>query len=219
MDETQRLQTLLPDALRHSVTIAQALDVKPPLIQTQLLKKRGFEIQIDFLQWQCFDPAQRDLLFWHEVARIQNRAIVPNKPDLMMLGAGLGNGFTRYSHAECAVAFWLFVSRRVGGLSALSATSWRTEPQESNCRRPVCDRAGNAVWLRLFHRLRPFAQRTHKRWQSKLHTTPNEYDMQRVKNVLEIFARHHNGCADTGSTDTDDRTRHSRPPLSLKTQS
>lgn len=74
--EFQRLQSLLPVELQPEVAIVRAKKAKPALISTKKVNTRRFTIQIDLTWWQELNSQQRDLLFWHEVARIQNRTVV-----------------------------------------------------------------------------------------------------------------------------------------------
>jgi len=49
--------------------------VNPPLIRCEEIGNDQVEIQIDLVKWDQLAMDQRNLLFWHEVARIQNDTI------------------------------------------------------------------------------------------------------------------------------------------------
>ncbi len=73
--EIQRLKTLLPDELKSQVAIVRTVEVNPLLIRTEKVGKNRSAIQIDLIQWQELNVDQRNLLFWHEVARVQNQTV------------------------------------------------------------------------------------------------------------------------------------------------
>ncbi len=80
IDEVQRLDGLLPldwaSQMRLSnIKIVRSPDVNPALITTARIGKQQFAIQVDWVSWGRLPTHQRDLLFWHEVARIQHRTV------------------------------------------------------------------------------------------------------------------------------------------------
>jgi Protein of unknown function (DUF3318) len=89
LDEMQRLHRLLPIELQSCVEIIPVAEVNPALISTQRVSQDQFMIQIDPIRWQNLELEQRDLLLWHEVARIQNRAIAPSNWELPVIAVGL----------------------------------------------------------------------------------------------------------------------------------
>jgi Protein of unknown function (DUF3318) len=88
-DEIQRLHRLLPMELQSCVEVVQVAEVNPALISTQGVNQDQFMIQIDLIRWQSLALGQRDLLLWHEVARIQNRAIAQSSWELPVIAVGL----------------------------------------------------------------------------------------------------------------------------------
>ncbi len=88
--EIQRLKSLIPVDLQSKIVVARSNRTRPALITSEKLGNQQFAIAIDFIQWEQFSPQQRDLLFWHEVARIQNRAIPSFPWELAVLTAALG---------------------------------------------------------------------------------------------------------------------------------
>jgi hypothetical protein len=89
ISEIQRLDELLPLELRSQVAITQSPEIDPPLISTVRINKHQFEIQIDFVCWYEIKPDQRNLLFWHEIARIQHRAIPRSTWEIPIMATGL----------------------------------------------------------------------------------------------------------------------------------
>lgn len=87
--ELWRLSNLLPDDLRSRVVIVQSKRVDPSLITTEKVDKNQFSIQIDLISWQQLNVGQRDLLFWHEAARIQNKTIKKFLWEMPVIGVGL----------------------------------------------------------------------------------------------------------------------------------
>jgi len=90
--EIQRLSHLLPIDLLQQVSIIKSRETNSPLIATEITKKKQFAIKIDFGQWQKIKANQRDLLFWHELARIEGKTLqIHTKAEVtvMLVGAGL----------------------------------------------------------------------------------------------------------------------------------
>jgi len=90
LSELRRLKTLLPPELKSWVTIEASTSVNPPLVTSEEIGKDQVEIQIDLAKWDQFALDQRNLLFWHEVARIQNDTIPKDGWEMAALAIGLG---------------------------------------------------------------------------------------------------------------------------------
>ncbi|MEM9137663.1 MAG: DUF3318 domain-containing protein [Cyanobacteria bacterium P01_F01_bin.42] len=90
MSELRRLRTLLPPELQSWVTVESATSVNPPIITSEDLGGDQVEIQIDLAKWERFAKDQRNLLLWHEVARIQNDTIPRDGWEMAALAIGLG---------------------------------------------------------------------------------------------------------------------------------
>lgn len=90
LSELRRLKSLLPPELKSWVTIEAATSVNPPLITSEEIGKDQVEIQVDLAKWDQFALDQRNLLFWHEVARIQNDTIPKDGWEMAALAIGLG---------------------------------------------------------------------------------------------------------------------------------
>lgn len=90
MSELRRLKGLLPPELQSWVTVEGTTDVNPSLIRCEEIGKDQVEIQIDLVKWDNLAIDQRNLLFWHEVARIQNDTIPKDGWEMAALAIGLG---------------------------------------------------------------------------------------------------------------------------------
>jgi len=90
MSELRRLRTLLPPELQSWVSVEGTTAVNPPLIVCEEIGKDQVEIQIDMVKWEQLATDQRNLLFWHEVARIQNDSIPKDGWEMAALAIGLG---------------------------------------------------------------------------------------------------------------------------------
>ncbi len=90
MSELRRLKTLLPPELQSWVTIETTTAVNPPLITCEEIGRDEVEIQIDMPKWDQLAIDQRNLLFWHEVARVQTDTIPKDGWEMAALAIGLG---------------------------------------------------------------------------------------------------------------------------------
>ncbi|HIK28925.1 MAG: DUF3318 domain-containing protein [Oscillatoriaceae bacterium SKW80] len=90
MNELRRLKGLLPPELQSWVMVEKTTEVNPLLIRCEEIGKDQVEIQIDLVRWEQLALDQRNLLFWHEVARIQNDTIPKEGWEMAALAIGLG---------------------------------------------------------------------------------------------------------------------------------
>jgi hypothetical protein len=90
MNELRRLKSLLPPELQSWVMVEGTTEVNPTLIRSEEIGKDEIEIQIDLPKWENLALDQRNLLFWHEVARIQNDTIPREGWEMAALAIGLG---------------------------------------------------------------------------------------------------------------------------------
>lgn len=90
MNELRRLKGLLPPELQSWVMVEGSTDVNPQLIRSEEIGNDEVEIQIDLAKWDQLAIDQRNLLFWHEVARIQNDTIAKDGWEMAALAIGLG---------------------------------------------------------------------------------------------------------------------------------
>jgi len=90
MSELQRLKSLLPPENESWVFVEAAAAIDPPLIILEEIGRDEVEIQIDLDEWDNFAIDHRNLLFWHEVGKIQNDAIPRDGWEMAALAIGLG---------------------------------------------------------------------------------------------------------------------------------
>jgi len=90
MSELQRLKSLLPPENESWVFNEAAAAIDPPLITLEEIGRDEVEIQIDLDEWDNFAIDHRNLLFWHEVGKIQNDTIPRDGWEMAALAIGLG---------------------------------------------------------------------------------------------------------------------------------
>ncbi|AFZ49562.1 DUF3318 domain-containing protein [Dactylococcopsis salina] len=90
MNELRRLKTLLPPELQSWVIVEATTEVNPPIIRSEEIGRDEVEIQIDLGKWENLSLDQRNLMFWHEVARIQDDTIPKEGWEMAALAIGLG---------------------------------------------------------------------------------------------------------------------------------
>lgn len=86
--EIQRLITLLPEAVRSHISILPSPGTDCDLITTTREQSLTYHIQINFNSWQLLSRDRRNLLFWHEVARIQGQGVRASSRELVVLCIG-----------------------------------------------------------------------------------------------------------------------------------
>lgn len=124
MSELRRLKGLLPPELQSWVTVEGTTDVNPPLVRCEEIGKDQVEIQIDLVKWDTLAIDQRNLLFWHEVARIQNDTIPRDGWEMAALAIGLGGAVGELwvqdglllllAMALCGVSGWRLYQKNAG---------------------------------------------------------------------------------------------------------
>lgn len=124
LSELRRLKSLLPPELKSWVTIEASTAVNPPLITCEEIGKDQVEIQVDLAKWDQLALDQRNLLFWHEVARVQNDTIPRDGWEMAALAIGLGgavgelwvqDGLLLFlALALCGVSGWRLYQRNNG---------------------------------------------------------------------------------------------------------
>lgn len=132
MSEIRRLKSLLPPELQSWVTVEKTLEVNPLLIRSEEIGKDQVEIQIDLARWEQLAMDQRNLLFWHEVARIQNDTIPRDGWEMAALAIGLGGAVGELwvqdglllllALALCGVSGWRLYQKNNGDKSLKEAT-------------------------------------------------------------------------------------------------
>jgi hypothetical protein len=72
------------------VFVEAAASIDPPLIAIEEIGRDEIEIQVDLETWDALAIDHRNLLFWHEVGRIQNDAVPRDGWEMAALAIGLG---------------------------------------------------------------------------------------------------------------------------------
>jgi hypothetical protein len=80
----------LPPENESWVFVEAAAAIDPPLITLEEIGRDEVEIQIDLDEWDNFAIDHRNLLFWHEVGKIQNDTIPRDGWEMAALAIGLG---------------------------------------------------------------------------------------------------------------------------------
>jgi hypothetical protein len=88
--EIRRLQELIPPELQAWVKVLNADGVRPPLITCEEAGGDEVVILVDMVRWERLTEDQRNLLLWHEVARIQNDTVPKDGWEIAALAIGLG---------------------------------------------------------------------------------------------------------------------------------
>jgi hypothetical protein len=124
MSELRRLKGLLPPELQSWVTVEGTVEVNPPLIRCEEISRDQVEIQIDLVKWDELAMDQRNLLFWHEVARVQNDTIPKDGWEMAALAIGLGGAVGELwvqdglllvlALALCSVSGWRLYQKNSG---------------------------------------------------------------------------------------------------------
>ena len=132
MNELRRLRTLLPPELQSWVTVEATTAVTPPLITCEELGQDQVEVQVDLVRWENLSKDQRNLLFWHQVARIQNDTIPRDGWEMAALAIGLGGAvgelwvqdglLLMLALALCGISGWRLYKRNNSQQSLETAT-------------------------------------------------------------------------------------------------
>ncbi len=89
MKEISRLRSLIPAHLQDLVKIDRVAPPELELLRTKRVTRSQYAIAIDWQRWQYLNVDLRNLLFWHELARIKNGAIVSLRATYITIVAGL----------------------------------------------------------------------------------------------------------------------------------
>jgi Protein of unknown function (DUF3318) len=88
--EIERLRRLIPGRLQDVIDVTSSVGVQSQSIFVQRLEHHCCQIQIDSIRWHCLDIDMRNLLFWHEVARIDNGSVRSDRSEYIAISIGLG---------------------------------------------------------------------------------------------------------------------------------
>jgi Protein of unknown function (DUF3318) len=137
--EIERLKLLIPSDLQDTIDLNISTEARSQLIQVHRTKDRRCQIQIDLRTWQLLDLDLRNLLFWHEVARIQNASIESNRLAYLTIAAGLGIALIDLLAQNSSIGL-LVASLLIAGLSGFRLYQ-QTIGEQSLQRLTTADRA------------------------------------------------------------------------------
>jgi hypothetical protein len=87
--ELKRLRRLVPERLQDDIEIEPSTQIKRRLMTVQIVPGGRDRIQIDLIEWSSLNIDIRNLLFWHEIARIEAGAIGSDRSAYVSIFAGL----------------------------------------------------------------------------------------------------------------------------------
>jgi hypothetical protein len=90
LGELQRLEALLPEELKNWVDVTVTGAFKSELVTCVELGGDRVAIELDLPQWLQLSLDERNLLFWHQVARIQSNSLPREGWEKSALLIGLG---------------------------------------------------------------------------------------------------------------------------------
>jgi len=186
--EIQRLKALLPDELKSQVAIVRTVEVNPSLIRTEKVGKKRSAIQIDLIQWQELNVDQRNLLFWHEVARVQNQTVSRFPWEAVVLGVGLGASLLELVSQNILL---LSIALTVAGLAGYQLYQ-RNRGERSLKEATAADQGAISLAARFGYSLPQAYNSLDSALRTLMEQTPNKAQTNRYKvrlQVLEMCAR------------------------------
>ncbi|MBL1210417.1 DUF3318 domain-containing protein [Geminocystis sp. GBBB08] len=185
MNELRRLKTLLPPELQSWVMIEASTEVNPPLIRTEELGKDEIEIQIDLVKWENLAIDQRNLMFWHEVARIQNDSIPREGWEMAALAIGLGGAV-----GELWVQDGLLLLLALGLCGISGYRLWQKNNGEKNLKEAIeADEKANIIATRFGYSLKNAYQSLGSAFKTLIEQTPNRSQRKKYEERLQALRR------------------------------
>ncbi|WP_017294843.1 DUF3318 domain-containing protein [Geminocystis herdmanii] len=185
MNELRRLKTLLPPELQSWVMIEASTEVNPPLIRTEELGKDEIEIQIDLTKWENLAIDQRNLMFWHEVARVQNDTIPREGWEMAALAIGLGGAV-----GELWVQDGLLLLLALGLCSISGYRLWQKNNGEKNLRDAIeADEKAIIIATRFGYSMKNAYQSLGSAFKTLIEQTPNRSQRKKYEERLQALRR------------------------------
>lgn len=185
MNELRRLKTLLPPELQSWVMIEASTEVNPTLIRTEELGKDEVEIQIDLAKWENFAIDQRNLLFWHEVARIQNDSIPKEGWEMAALAIGLGGAVGELWVQD---GLLLVLALALCGISGYRL--WQKNNGDKNLKLAIeADEKAIQIATRFGYSLKNAYQSLGSAFKTLIEQTPNRSQRKRYEERLQALRR------------------------------
>ena len=185
MNELRRLKTLLPPELQSWVMIEASTEVNPPLIRTEELGKDEVEIQIDLAKWENLAIDQRNLMFWHEVARIQNDTIPRDGWEMAALAIGLGGAV-----GELWVQDGLLLLLALGLCGISGYRLWQKNNGEKNLKEAMeADEKAIIIATRFGYSMKNAYQSLGSAFKTLIEQTPNRSQRKKYEERLQALRR------------------------------
>ncbi|NCO75721.1 MAG: DUF3318 domain-containing protein [Cyanobacteria bacterium] len=185
MNELRRLKTLLPPELQSWVMIEASTEVNPPLIRTEELGKDEVEIQIDLVKWENLAIDQRNLIFWHEVARIQNDSIPREGWEMAALAIGLGGAV-----GELWVQDGLLLLLALGLCGISGYRLWQKNNGEKNLKEAIeADEKAILIATRFGYSMKNAYQSLGSAFKTLIEQTPNRSQRKKYEERLQALRR------------------------------
>lgn len=185
MNELRRLKTLLPPELQSWVMIEASTEVNPPLIRTEELGKDEIEIQIDLAKWENLAIDQRNLMFWHEVARVQNDTIPREGWEMAALAIGLGGAV-----GELWVQDGLLLLLALGLCGISGYRLWQKNNGEKNLKEAIeADEKAIIIATRFGYSMKNAYQSLGSAFKTLIEQTPNRSQRKKYEERLQALRR------------------------------
>ncbi|BAQ63992.1 DUF3318 domain-containing protein [Geminocystis sp. NIES-3709] len=185
MNELRRLKTLLPPELQSWVMIEASTEVNPPLIRSEELGKDEVEIQIDLAKWENLAIDQRNLMFWHEVARIQNDSIPREGWEMAALAIGLGGAV-----GELWVQDGLLLLLALGLCSISGYRLWQKNNGDKNLKEAIeADEKAIIIATRFGYSMKNAYQSLGSAFKTLIEQTPNRSQRKKYEERLQALRR------------------------------
>lgn len=201
MSELRRLKSLLPPELQSWVTVEGSTEVSPPLVRCEEIGRDEVEVQIDLTKWENLAIDQRNLLFWHEVARIQNDTIPREGWEMAALAIGLGGAV-----GELWVQDGLLLLLAMGLCGISGYRLWRKNNGERTLKEAIeADEKAIALATRFGYSLPNAYKSLGSAFKTLIEQTPNRRHRKRYEARLDALRR--------SAAKAKSKTQPERPPL------
>ncbi|MBR8830270.1 MAG: hypothetical protein N5P05_003362 [Chroococcopsis gigantea SAG 12.99] len=185
MSELRRLKTLLPPELQSWVTVEGSTEINPPLIRSEEIGRDEIEIQIDLAKWENLALDQRNLLFWHEVARVQNDTIPKEGWEMAALAIGLGGAV-----GELWVQDGLLLLLALGLCGISGYRLWRKNNGDKTLAEAIeADEKAIAIATRFGYSLPNAYKSLGSAFKTLMEQTPNRKNRKRYEKRLEALRK------------------------------
>jgi hypothetical protein len=167
------------------VTVEGSTEINPPLIRCEEIGRDEIEIQVDLAKWENLAIDQRNLLFWHEVARIQNDTIPKEGWEMAALAIGLGGAV-----GELWVQDGLLLLLALGLCGVSGYRLWRKNSGDKTLQEAVeADEKAIALATRFGYTLPNAYKSLGSAFKTLIEQTPNRQQRKRYETRLQALRR------------------------------